>query len=69
MLSSRAKDTRSAIEVAKSTSSMLNERCAPRCSWHTTPIVVPCDYIPRIQEVQASIYHTMREMLEVLAHA
>jgi D-sedoheptulose 7-phosphate isomerase len=33
------------------------------------PIVVRCDYIPRIQEVQASIYHTMREMLEVLAHA
>jgi D-sedoheptulose 7-phosphate isomerase len=29
------------------------------------PIVVRCDYIPRIQEVQASIYHTMREMLEV----
>lgn len=29
------------------------------------PIVVQCDYIPRIQEVQASIYHTMREMLEV----
>jgi D-sedoheptulose 7-phosphate isomerase len=31
------------------------------------PIVVRCDYIPRIQEVQASIYHVMREMLEVLA--
>jgi len=31
------------------------------------PIVVRCDYIPRIQEVQASIYHTMREMLEVVA--
>jgi D-sedoheptulose 7-phosphate isomerase len=30
------------------------------------PIVVPCDYIPRIQEVQASIYHVIREMLEVL---
>ena len=30
------------------------------------PVVVRCDYIPRIQEVQASIYHTMREMLEVL---
>jgi D-sedoheptulose 7-phosphate isomerase len=27
------------------------------------PIVVGCDYIPRIQEVQASIYHTIREML------
>ncbi len=31
---------------------------------HST--VVPCDYIPRIQEVQASIYHIMRETLEVL---
>jgi D-sedoheptulose 7-phosphate isomerase len=31
------------------------------------PIVVQCDYIPRIQEVQASIYHIMREMLEVLS--
>ncbi|MGA9529055.1 MAG: SIS domain-containing protein [Terriglobales bacterium] len=30
------------------------------------PIVVNCDYIPRIQEVQASIYHIIREMLEVL---
>lgn len=30
------------------------------------PIVVHCDYIPRIQEVQASIYHIIREMLEVL---
>jgi D-sedoheptulose 7-phosphate isomerase len=30
------------------------------------PIVVQCDYIPRIQEVQASIYHIIREMLEVL---
>lgn len=29
------------------------------------PIVVRCDYIPRIQEVQASIYHIMRELLEV----
>ena len=25
------------------------------------PIVVHCDYIPRIQEVQASIYHVMTE--------
>ena len=33
------------------------------------PIVVRCDYIPRIQEVQASIYHTIREMLEVVARA
>ena len=26
------------------------------------PLVVPCDYIPRIQEVQASIYHVIREI-------
>jgi D-sedoheptulose 7-phosphate isomerase len=31
------------------------------------PLVVRCDYIPRIQEVQASMYHVMREMLEGLA--
>jgi len=30
------------------------------------PLVVDCDYIPRIQEVQASIYHVIRETLEVL---
>jgi D-sedoheptulose 7-phosphate isomerase len=30
------------------------------------PILVHCDYIPRIQEVQASIYHIVREMQEVL---
>jgi D-sedoheptulose 7-phosphate isomerase len=30
------------------------------------PIVVNCDYIPRIQEVQASIYHVMRESLHLL---
>jgi D-sedoheptulose 7-phosphate isomerase len=30
------------------------------------PIVVQCDYIPRIQEVQASIYHIIREALENL---
>jgi D-sedoheptulose 7-phosphate isomerase len=30
------------------------------------PLVVQCDYIPRIQEVQASIYHIIREILEVL---
>jgi D-sedoheptulose 7-phosphate isomerase len=30
-------------------------------------IVVPCDYIPRIQEVQASVYHIIRESLEVLS--
>lgn len=29
------------------------------------PIVVEADYIPRIQEVQASIYHTMRGAFEV----
>jgi D-sedoheptulose 7-phosphate isomerase len=31
------------------------------------PIVVHCDYIPRIQEVQASAYHVMREMFEVIS--
>jgi D-sedoheptulose 7-phosphate isomerase len=31
------------------------------------PVVVNCDYIPRIQEVQASIYHVIRESLEVLS--
>jgi D-sedoheptulose 7-phosphate isomerase len=31
------------------------------------PVVVNCDYIPRIQEVQASIYHVMRESLETLS--
>jgi D-sedoheptulose 7-phosphate isomerase len=30
------------------------------------PLVVRCDYIPRIQEIQASIYHVIRESLEVL---
>jgi D-sedoheptulose 7-phosphate isomerase len=29
-------------------------------------LVVHCDYIPRIQEVQASIHHVVREALEVL---
>jgi D-sedoheptulose 7-phosphate isomerase len=33
------------------------------------PIVVRCDYVPRVQEVQASIYHVIRELLEVTAHA
>jgi D-sedoheptulose 7-phosphate isomerase len=28
------------------------------------PLIVRCDYIPRIQEVQASIYHVIRETLE-----
>jgi D-sedoheptulose 7-phosphate isomerase len=32
------------------------------------PIVVRCDYIPRIQEIQASIYHIIRDALEVLDH-
>jgi D-sedoheptulose 7-phosphate isomerase len=31
------------------------------------PIVVRADYIPRIQEVQASIYHVIREAMETLA--
>ena len=29
-------------------------------------VVVNCDYIPRIQEVQASIYHVIRESLQML---
>jgi D-sedoheptulose 7-phosphate isomerase len=33
------------------------------------PLIVRSDYIPRIQEVQASIYHLIREMLEELGHA
>jgi len=32
-------------------------------------VVVGSDYIPRIQEVQASIYHVIREGLEALRHA
>jgi len=32
-------------------------------------IVVPSDYIPRIQEVQASVYHVIRELVEVASHA
>jgi D-sedoheptulose 7-phosphate isomerase len=31
-------------------------------------VVVRSDYIPRIQEVQASIYHVMRESLEAVTH-
>lgn len=31
------------------------------------PLIVSSDYIPRIQEVQASVYHTIRESLEVIA--
>src|ERR1700733_3974922 len=33
------------------------------------PLIVRCDYIPRIQEVQASIYHSLREAREGAAHA
>jgi D-sedoheptulose 7-phosphate isomerase len=33
------------------------------------PLVVRSDYIPRIQEVQASTYHVLRNTLEALAHA
>ncbi len=29
-------------------------------------LVVPCDYIPRIQEVQASLYHVIRENLQTI---
>ncbi|HEY2740119.1 MAG TPA: SIS domain-containing protein [Thermoanaerobaculia bacterium] len=31
-------------------------------------LVVPCDYIPRIQEVQASIYHVLLDVLGELLH-
>ncbi len=30
------------------------------------PLVVHSDYVPRIQEIQASIYHVLREALEVI---
>jgi D-sedoheptulose 7-phosphate isomerase len=30
------------------------------------PIIVRSDYIPRIQEIQASVYHVIREALEML---
>ena len=33
------------------------------------PLVVQSDYIPRIQEVQASTYHVIREIIEELGHA
>jgi D-sedoheptulose 7-phosphate isomerase len=42
---------------------ILRGRLADHC------LVVHSDYIPRIQEVQASIYHVLRETLEVLNHA
>ena len=32
------------------------------------PLIVRSDYIPRIQEVQASTYHTIRELLELTSH-
>jgi D-sedoheptulose 7-phosphate isomerase len=31
------------------------------------PLIVRSDYIPRIQEAQASVYHVIRESLEVIA--
>jgi len=31
------------------------------------PLIVRSDYIPRIQEIQASVYHVIREALEVLS--
>lgn len=33
------------------------------------PLVVRSDYIPRIQEVQASMYHVLRELMELSLHA
>jgi len=33
------------------------------------PLVVRSDYIPRIQEVQASVYHIIRQLLETAGHA
>lgn len=33
------------------------------------PLVVRSDYIPRIQEVQASVYHIIRDLLEVTGRA
>jgi D-sedoheptulose 7-phosphate isomerase len=32
------------------------------------PLVVDSDYIPRIQEVQASIYHVILDLLEMARH-
>ena len=32
------------------------------------PIIVRSDYIPRIQEVQASAYHIILEAMEALSH-
>jgi D-sedoheptulose 7-phosphate isomerase len=39
-----------------------------RCGLANFPLIVRSDYIPRIQEVQASIYHVIREGLEMLRH-
>lgn len=39
-----------------------------RCGLADFTLVVPSDYIPRIQEVQASIYHVLRDELERLLH-
>jgi D-sedoheptulose 7-phosphate isomerase len=33
------------------------------------PLIIRSDYIPRIQEVQASTYHVIRETLEALGRA
>jgi D-sedoheptulose 7-phosphate isomerase len=33
------------------------------------PLIVRSDYIPRIQEIQASIYHIIREALEGFSRA
>jgi D-sedoheptulose 7-phosphate isomerase len=33
------------------------------------PLIVRSDYIPRIQEVQASTYHVVRELMELTSHA
>jgi D-sedoheptulose 7-phosphate isomerase len=33
------------------------------------PLVVRCDYIPRIQEIQASIYHVVCELIELSRYA
>ncbi|MGD0296608.1 MAG: SIS domain-containing protein [Bryobacteraceae bacterium] len=33
------------------------------------PLVVRSDYIPRIQEVQASVYHIIRQLLGIAGHA
>jgi D-sedoheptulose 7-phosphate isomerase len=37
-----------------------------RTGWADFPLLVHCNYIPRIREVQASIYHIIRETSEVL---